>query len=132
MDNLVLFDGDCNLCNKAVQFIIKRDQHSRFRFASLQSSFARDTLSRHGNSSGALIPNTFFLVDGGKLYSRSTAALRVFSALKNYGWMKVFYLVPTFIRDAVYRFIARNRFRWFGRAETCWVMKPEWRNRFLG
>ncbi|MCP3144726.1 thiol-disulfide oxidoreductase DCC family protein [Pyxidicoccus xibeiensis] len=128
---VVLFDGVCNLCNGAVNFIIDRDPTARFRFAALQSAQAATLLAPLGRVPEAE-PNSFILVEGGRVYERSTAALRV--ARKLPGAWKLFYafvVIPTPIRDAVYKLIARNRYRWFGKADACRMPTPELRARFL-
>lgn len=128
---VVLFDGVCNLCNGAVNFIIDRDPSARFRFAALQSSQAAELLAPLGRVPEAE-PNSFILVEDGRLYERSTAALRV--ARRMGGAWRLFYafiLIPRPIRDAAYRFIAKNRYRWFGKAEACRMPTPELRARFL-
>ena len=128
---VVLFDGVCNLCNGAVNFIIDRDPSARFRFAALQSSQAAALLAPLGRVPEAE-PQSFILVEDGRVYERSSAALRV--ARKLPGAWRLFYafiVVPRPIRDVVYRFIARNRYRWFGKAEACRMPTPELRARFL-
>ncbi|QSQ18702.1 thiol-disulfide oxidoreductase DCC family protein [Pyxidicoccus parkwayensis] len=128
---VVLFDGVCNLCNGAVNFIIDRDPSSHFRFAALQSAQATALLAPLGRVPEAE-PQSFILVEDGRVYERSSAALRV--ARKLPGAWKLFYafiVVPRPIRDVVYRFIARNRYRWFGKAEACRMPTPELRARFL-
>lgn len=128
---VVLFDGVCNLCNGVVNFIIDRDPSARFRFAALQSTQAAALLAPLGRVP-EVDPQSFILVEDGRVYERSSAALRV--ARKLPGAWKLFYafvVVPTPIRDAVYRFIARNRYRWFGKADACRMPTPELRARFL-
>lgn len=127
---LVLFDGVCNLCNVAVRFIIDRDPAARFRFASLQSSAARSQLDRIPGD--APRPDSIVLVEHGRLFTRSTAALRIARRLR-FPWPLLFALivVPRPLRDAVYDYVARNRYRWFGRREACLVPTAEVRGRFL-
>ncbi|MCI0573316.1 MAG: thiol-disulfide oxidoreductase DCC family protein [Myxococcaceae bacterium] len=128
---VVLFDGVCNLCNGAVNFIIDRDPEARFRFASLQSPVGATLLERHGLKVQAE-PESMVLLEGGHLYVRSTAALRIARHLRG-AWrlLYVLLLVPRPLRDAAYRFIARHRYRWFGRTEACRVPTPALRARFL-
>lgn len=129
---IVLFDGVCNLCNSAVQFILDRDPGAQFRFASLQSEPAAALLRAHGLHPPVGDPESIVLVEDGRAYESSTAALRIARRLP--GAWKLAYaaiVVPRFVRDAVYRFIARNRYRWFGKKEVCWVPTPELRARFL-
>ncbi|HZI10916.1 MAG TPA: thiol-disulfide oxidoreductase DCC family protein [Myxococcus sp.] len=128
---VILFDGVCNFCNGAVNFIIDRDPSARFRFAALQSTQASAVLAPLGRVPEA-DPNTFILVEDGRLYERSTAALRV--ARRMHGAWKLFYafiIVPRPIRDAAYSLFARNRYRLFGKADACRMPTPELRARFL-
>ncbi|MBV4356945.1 thiol-disulfide oxidoreductase DCC family protein [Pinibacter aurantiacus] len=126
---VILFDGVCNLCNSSVQFVIKRDKQNRFQFASLQSDFGQRILSQHNLSSSDF--NSFLLFENDKLFTKSTGALKVLSQLQNWRWSTIFLFIPKFIRDAVYSFIARNRYRWFGKREACWVPTPELKAKFL-
>lgn len=130
---VVLFDGVCNLCTGAVQFIIKRDPKGRFRFAALQSDYAQALLREHNLN----IPldgcdDTVALVEDGRVYTHSDAGLRIARHLSGPARLAApLIIVPRFIRDAVYRLIARHRYRIFGRQDTCWMPTPELRARFL-
>lgn len=129
---VILFDGVCNLCNGAIQFVIKRDKKRRFRFAAIQSDYGQQLLKDHqGKKTDQL--NTIYLLENGKLYNRSTAALRVNRHLSGL-WPALYGLliIPRFIRDGAYKFIAANRYRWFGKQESCWVPTPELKALFLG
>ena len=129
---LILFDGVCNLCTVSVQFVLKRDSKKLFRFASLQSPLGQQVLKESGLSTEEL--KSFMLVEQGKVYFKSTAFLRVTLHLSGL-WpvLSVFRIVPRFIRDAVYDFVARHRYQWFGKKETCWLPPDdEWKERFLG
>lgn len=130
MERVIYFDGVCNLCNGSVQFVIKRDKAGKFRFAPLQSRAGQAILARNGLSGEHF--TSFLLSENGKLYRRSTAALRVVRRLPG-AWPLLygFIIVPPFIRNAVYDFIARNRYRWFGKKEACMVPTPELKSRFL-
>lgn len=127
---IVLFDGVCNLCNGAVQFIIKRDTKKKFRFGSLQGAAGQAYLRRFNLPVAEL--TSFVLVENDKAYTRSTGALRTLKHLGS-GWQLfyVFMIVPRFIRDAVYNWIATNRYKWFGRKEACPIPTPEQRAQFL-
>jgi predicted DCC family thiol-disulfide oxidoreductase YuxK len=127
--DVVLFDGVCNLCSKSVQFIIKRDKAKLFRFASLQSGFGQKILQQHGMSD--INFNSFILLQNGTLYTKSTGALKVAAQLNGLKWSKIFFAVPAFIRDGVYGIIARNRYKWFGKKEACWLPTPALKYRFL-
>jgi predicted DCC family thiol-disulfide oxidoreductase YuxK len=128
--SIVLFDGVCNLCSKSVQFILKRDRKDRFVFASLQSRKGKEILRRFHMSATRF--DSFVLVEKGKIYTRSGAALRIARSL-NGAWplLYVFIIVPPFIRNAVYNLISRNRYKWFGRKEQCWVPTRELRKKFI-
>ncbi len=128
---LVLFDGVCSLCNGAVDFIIRHDQRGDIAFASLQSDVGRDAMVRTGHDPDAL--DTMVLVDGDGFWTRSDAALRIAGHMGG-SWRVALALriVPRFVRDAVYRVVARNRYRWFGKRESCRLPTPEERERILG
>lgn len=131
MERIILFDGVCNLCTGSVQFVIKHDPEGKFKFASLQSSYGQALMAREGIPTEEL--SSFILVEDGRVYRRSTAALRVAKQLPG-AWplLYAFSAVPPFIRNAVYDFIAANRYRWFGKQESCMVPTPELRGKFLG
>lgn len=128
---LVMFDGVCNMCNAAVQFIIERDSTGYLRFASLQSDHAQEKLVAYDLPPDYL--DSFILLENGKLYTRSTAALRV-SRYFSGPWkaLYIFIIIPAPIRDAVYNFIGRNRYKWFGKKDQCMMPTPEQRAKFLG
>ncbi len=129
---IVLFDGVCNLCNGTVQFIIDRDPGGRFRFASLQSEAGARVLREHGRGPIVGDPDSIILIERGTLYEHSGAALRIARALGLPWSLAVLgFALPRFVRDALYRLIARNRYRWFGREESCRVPTPALRARFL-
>ena len=127
---IVLFDGYCNLCSSSVVFVLKRERGDVFRFASLQSDFASRLLSDMGMEED--VPDSVVLVESGKVYTRSTAALLMARRLR-FIWpaLYVFILVPKFIRDPVYDWIARNRYRWFGKRSSCFVPNQDVRHKFL-
>jgi predicted DCC family thiol-disulfide oxidoreductase YuxK len=127
---IVLFDGVCNLCTTSVQFIIQRDPRGYFTFASLQSEVGRTLVEEHGLQPDAL--ETLVLVEGSRCFTRSDAALRVAQHLSG-GWslLRVLCVIPKPIRDWGYTVIARNRYRWFGRQETCMVPSRDILDRFL-
>jgi predicted DCC family thiol-disulfide oxidoreductase YuxK len=129
--SLILFDGVCNLCDSSVQFILLRDKKDRFRFASLQSDYGQNILKQHNLPTEKF--NSLALIENGKLYQRSTGALRIARRLKG-AWpmLFAFIIVPPFIRNFVYDIIARNRYRWFGKKESCMMPRPEWKQKFLG
>ena len=128
---IVLFDGVCNLCNGSVQFLIRRDPGARFRFASLQSPVGERLRGELGIDRQAV--DSVILVEEGRWYKESDAALRIARGLGG-PWkaLGIFRLIPRPLRDGLYRLIARNRYRWFGKTEACWLPTPELRGRFLG
>ena len=129
---IVLFDGVCNLCNASVRFLIDRDPKSRLRFASLDSPAAREILRDLGRPLLDGAPDSIVLVEDGCVYERSTAALRIVRHMSGAFWLLgALWIVPRPIRDAVYRWVAANRYRWFGKSDTCLVPTPELRERFL-
>ncbi len=127
---VIFFDGVCNLCSGAVQFVIERDPRNYFKFASLESNFAQQILSNAGLKLKQ--GDSFVLLENGKFYEQSTAALKV--AKKLGGLWPLLYLlivIPPFLRNAIYSIIARNRYKWFGKQESCWIPTPELRSKFL-
>jgi predicted DCC family thiol-disulfide oxidoreductase YuxK len=131
MPSVILFDGVCNLCSGFVRFVIARDPDGRFRFASLQSNAASELVG--SRLAGTVLPNSIVLVDGARVFTRSAAALRIFRGLR-FPWplLFAFVVVPRPIRDLVYDFVAKRRYRWFGRQDVCMTPTPELRARFLG
>ena len=127
--DIILFDGVCNLCNGAVQFILKRDKHKRFLFASLQSDVGQQKLRDYQLSKE---PETILLLSAQRVLDKSNAALEIARHLSG-PWPLLYTLkiVPRFIRDAVYSWIAKNRYRFFGKREVCMIPTPELKSRFI-
>lgn len=126
---IVFFDGVCNLCNGAVQFILKHEKEHRLFFAPLQG----ETFRKIHEKQKTEFPDSIVLYQAGALHVESGAVLRIARHLTG-AWRFLSYpawVLPPFIRDALYRFIARNRYRWFGKKETCFLPTPELRSRFL-
>ena len=127
---VIFFDGVCNLCNASVQFVIAHDKKDQFKFTALQGDYATEMLPKFNADLEKL--NTILLLEDGKLYTKSSAALRI--ARKLNGLIPLLYafiIVPKFIRDWVYDIIARNRYRWWGRQESCWVPTPDLKSKFI-
>lgn len=127
---IVLFDGVCNLCNSAVQFIIRHDKKNIFMFTSLQSNAGQKLLAQYNFPLDEL--NSFIFIENNKAYTRSTGALKVVRKLQGlwpllYGFM----IVPKFIRDGVYNWVGRNRYKWYGKKDACMIPTPELKARFL-
>ena len=135
MPAIILFDGVCNLCQGFVQFVIRHDPAGRFQFAALQSEAGQALLAQHGQvlPAAGTDPDSVLLLDQGRLYSHSAAVLRIARGLGG-GWAVLAapgWLLPTTARNAVYRFVARHRYHWFGRQSECWLPTPALRARFL-
>jgi predicted DCC family thiol-disulfide oxidoreductase YuxK len=127
---IILFDGECNLCDGTVQFILRHDAQKRFRFAALQSTAAQRLAPEDTQTEGER--RSVVLIEGGKIYRKSTAALRIARHLDGLlPLLYAFIIVPRPIRDAVYSVIARNRYRWFGKKDACLLPTGELRQRFL-
>ncbi|WP_458461586.1 thiol-disulfide oxidoreductase DCC family protein [Paenibacillus sp.] len=127
---IVLVDGVCHFCQGLTKWIIKRDPEGKYHFASLQSDVAKKLLEKGNLSTDRM--DTFVLIENGKYYTRSTAALRLAKGLKfPYPLVYVFIIIPEFIRNTVYNWVARNRYRWFGKDEACMLPTPEIKDRFL-
>jgi predicted DCC family thiol-disulfide oxidoreductase YuxK len=127
---VILFDGVCNLCNGFVQFVITRDPSERFRFGALQSDGARRLLASGPHT--APVSDSVVLLDEGRVFTRSTAALRIARQL-TFPWRLayLFILVPRPVRDWIYDWVASHRYGWFGRRDVCMVPTPGLRARFL-
>ncbi|MDO8996647.1 MAG: thiol-disulfide oxidoreductase DCC family protein [Sediminibacterium sp.] len=121
---VILFDGVCNLCNSSVQFVIKHDPKKKFRFASIQGDYGQQVLKQFHLPPDSL--NSFILLKDNQIYTHSTGALKVAKQLSG-AWplLYVFIIIPPFIRNAVYQFIANNRYKWFGKKESCAIPSPE-------
>jgi predicted DCC family thiol-disulfide oxidoreductase YuxK len=127
---VILFDGVCNLCNGAVQFVIRHDSTALFKFASLQSEEGQQLLNLHNLPVTGF--NSFVLIQNGKSYTQSDAALLVAKQLD--GPVKFLYgliIVPSIIRNGVYNFIAKNRYKWFGKQDSCMIPDQSTRKRFI-
>lgn len=127
---VLLFDGVCNLCNESVQWVIRHDPQAIFRFASLQSEAGQQLLRQHNLPTNEL--NTVVLIDAGRAYTRSDVPLHIFRKIGG-AWplLTALRIVPSSLRNAVYDWIARNRYRWFGKKEACWLPTPSLKSRFL-
>lgn len=127
---IVLFDGVCNLCNGSVLFIIRRDSRARLKFASLQSEYGVQQM-KHFNLPASSLNSVLFIRDG-KLFQKSNAVLEIARMLDGmWPGMYAFKVVPLFIRDFFYHWIAQNRYRWFGKKEECMIPTPDMKARFI-
>jgi predicted DCC family thiol-disulfide oxidoreductase YuxK len=129
-EHIIFFDGVCNLCNSSVNFVIRHDKRNRFHFASLQWDVARELLSENYPEGDDF--QTILYYDKGKIFEKSTAVLRIARQL-GFQWKFAysFIIIPKFIRDAVYMYISRNRYKWFGKRDKCMIPSPELKNKFL-
>ncbi|MDX2247831.1 MAG: thiol-disulfide oxidoreductase DCC family protein [Bacteroidia bacterium] len=130
MIKVIIFDGVCNFCNASINFVMDRDPKGEFKFAANQSEAGQKILREAGEPTEEI--GTVYLYENGKIYKESAAALRIARRLV-FPWnlSYVFILIPAFIRDFFYRIIARNRYRWFGKRESCRLPSPEEAARFL-
>lgn len=128
---IVLFDGECNLCDWSVQLLLKNDPRDTFRFASLQSDIGRE-IQQQGDIDTSNM-NSIIVIDNSIGYKTKSNA--VFSLTRSMGglWalLNIFWIIPRFIRDAVYMWIANNRYRWFGKKNTCMIMTNDIKHKFL-
>lgn len=127
---LMLFDGICNLCQGGVQFYINHDKTGKIMFASLQSALGREVSQVMNFDEGEI--NTMLFIENGKIYTQSDAALNVTKYLDG-GWKYLSYLkiFPKFLRNFVYKIIAKNRYNWFGKQNECWLPSPDLKKRFV-
>ena len=127
---VILFDAMCVLCSANARFVLRHDKHALFKLASMQSEAGRKLYLDQGMNPDD--PDSILVIQNGKLFRDSDAVLAIYSAL---GWpwriAAAVRIVPRAIRDPLYRLIARNRYRLFGKRETCWLPEPQWRDRLL-
>ncbi len=126
---IVFFDGVCNFCNASVQWIVRKEESPKFLFAPLQGETAKEKLPLIMQTNP---PDSVLLYENGKVYAKSTAALRIARQLR-WPWrmLVVFTIIPAFIRNVFYDIIAKNRYKWFGKKDSCMLPSAELRNRFL-
>ncbi|MBJ2173022.1 thiol-disulfide oxidoreductase DCC family protein [Aureibaculum sp. A20] len=128
--SIILFDGVCNLCNNSVQFIINRDKNNHFIFASLQSDAAQDILLHFQRNNSDF--DSIILIVNGKIFDKSSAILKIFNKLNGFWkYSYVFIIIPKFIRDFFYTLIAQNRYKWFGKKDSCIIPTKELKAKFL-
>ena len=127
---ILFFDGVCNLCNGAIQFILKNDRRGELRFASLQSDLAEELLPPFGINPRDL--NSVVLYEYGTVYTRSSSVLRTLKLMGGpLSYLAVFGIIPRRIRDFFYNYVSHHRYNWFGKREECMLPRPEWKARFL-
>lgn len=127
---IVLFDGVCNFCNSSVNFIIRHDTKKRYKFAALQSDVGKMLSEKHGIDQSKI--DSIILIENGNVFVKSSAILRITKNLNYlYPLLFGFIIIPKFIRDGVYDFIAKNRYKWFGKKESCMIPSSEIKSRFI-
>lgn len=127
---IILFDGVCNLCNRSVNFIISKDSKDIFRFATLQSDIGMSLMSQHGINTTKT--DSVILIDTNEYHERSSAILQIVKNLSGgYALLYFFIIVPKCIRDWGYDYIAKNRYKWYGKKDSCMVPTPELVSKFL-
>lgn len=128
--SIILFDGVCNLCNSSINFVIRHDPKNRFQFAALQSEIGASLTEEF-----TIDPNdtdSIILIENNTAYVKSTAALRIAKGLSGaYPLLYAFIIIPTFIRNKVYDYVAKNRYKWYGKKDSCMIPTPELKSRFL-
>lgn len=138
-DNIIFFDGVCNLCSGFVQFILRNESSDSLFFSSLQSTFAKEFFEKMMNTDEYLsLTNskgdfqTIYFYSNGKLFTHSSAVLQIAKYLKSpFHLVQYFKIVPVGLRDVLYKFIARNRYSILGKKEACWIPQPHLMKRFL-
>ena len=130
LEKIIVFDGVCNFCNASVDFVMRRDPHGKFKFGTLQSEPAQEILNRLQLRRDDF--ETFLLLEQGKPFTKSTAALKIVKHLTGlWPLLGMFLIVPRPIRDGIYDFIARRRNRWMGKRDTCRIPTPAEQERFV-
>lgn len=136
-DKLLLFDGVCNLCDRSVQFVIRHDPEGKFKFAALQSAYAKSILSKYPEintvtNKDPVKPDSIIFILNNIPYIRSSAVLKVMATLGfPYNLMSIFYILPGPLRDTLYNYIASHRYRWYGKKESCMVPTATLKARFM-
>ena len=127
---VLLYDGLCCLCNRTVHFLLRIDHRSVLHFAALQSNTAKSLLEQVDHS--LPLPDGVVLIHNGKIYTESDAALKSLQLIGGiWKLLAMLRFIPNFIRKPIYRIVARNRYKWFGKYDTCPLPKPEWKQRFF-
>lgn len=129
-DNIILFDGVCNFCNSSVNKIIKHDKKNRFKFTALQSDVGKKILEKHSIDPSKI--DSIILIENDVAYIKSTAILKISKHLNGiYSLAYGFIIIPTFLRNFVYDFIAKNRYKWWGKKDSCMIPTAEVKSKFI-
>ena len=127
---IILFDGICNFCNSSVNFVIRHDKKNHFKFAALQSEAGKNLLEKY--TIDVSKTDSIILIENNTVYIKSTAALRISKHLnKLYPLMYILIIIPAFIRNNVYDYVARNRYKWFGKKDSCMIPGKEIKEKFI-
>jgi predicted DCC family thiol-disulfide oxidoreductase YuxK len=127
---VILFDGVCNFCNSTINLVMEKDSRNYFVFAPLQSETGRELLARH--QIDPLATDSIVLIENDQAYTKSTAALRIAKRLKGaYPLLYGAIIIPPFLRNIIYDYVARNRYKWFGKKDACMIPTPEMRAKFI-
>jgi len=127
---IILFDGVCNLCNTSVNFVIEHDKKNIFKFAALQSDMGKKLAIE--NNINIADTDSIILIDGDSSYIKSTAALYISKELSGaYPLLYAFMIIPKYLRDLIYNYIAKNRYKWYGKKESCMIPSPTLKDKFL-
>jgi predicted DCC family thiol-disulfide oxidoreductase YuxK len=126
--SIILFDGECNFCNASIQFVLNHEKNSELFFSSLQSNTGKEIQDYFGIKNSESV----ILIENNKLFIKSTAALRITKYLKGgFPLLYIFIIIPTFIRNVIYDYIAKKRYKWFGKTDTCMVPNDQIKHRFI-
>ena len=127
---VLLFDEECLLCNRTVQFVLKRDKNNHIKIGTLQSEKGQALLKKFQFNGSDL--TTFTYLDGDQLFVKSDASLAVLNDLGGlYRLARIFKIIPRSIRDSIYMFVSRNRYKWFGKTDRCVMMNDQWKDRLF-
>lgn len=126
--SILLFDGECNFCNSSINFVLKHEKKPELFFSSLQSETGKKILNHFGIKN----VESVVLIEENKIYLQSTAALKIAKYLKGaYPLLYGFMIVPPFIRNSIYNYVAKNRYKWFGKRDTCMIPDENLKQRFI-
>lgn len=127
-NNIIIYDGVCNLCDSFVLFVIDRDKNNKFKFTSLQDHYAKELLEKTNKDFG----DSILLYSNGIIYNKSNAVIKIFNDLGfPYNMLKLTIIIPRFLRNSIYAFVAKNRYKWFGKREACRIPTKDLLEKFI-
>ena len=127
-NNIIIYDGVCNLCDSFVLFVIDRDKNNKFKFTSLQDQYAKELLEKTNKDFG----DSILLYSNGIIFNKSNAVIKIFNDLGfPYNMLKLTIIIPSFLRDSIYAFVAKNRYKWFGKREACRIPTKDLLKKFI-